>query len=157
MKKTMLTLAIAISSFASFATGSFSARFVANEGEEKVNQKVLEAFKSEFGSAKNVEWVAGSDYYRAAFVYYEKHVFAYYSSEGNMLGLTRYISPVDLPISLQIGLKKFASGFWISDLFEVAKNETTTYYITLENADEKVVFKSSNSSCWEEFKSVKKV
>lgn len=146
MKKMMLALAIAISSFASFAAG-----------EEKVNQKVLDAFKNEFGTAKNVEWVTGSNYYRAAFVYNEKHVFAYYSTEGDLLGLTRYISPDDLPINLQISLKKNATGYWISDLFEVAKNESTAYYITLENADEKVIFKSTNGSSWEEFKTVKKV
>ncbi len=142
----MLTLAFAISSLALFAAG-----------EEKVNQKVLDAFKSEFGAAKNVEWVAGSNYYKAAFVYNEKHVFAYYSTEGDLLGLTRYISPADLPMNLQLSLKKDAANYWISDLFEVAKNETTTYYITLENADEKVIFKSSNGSSWEEFKTVKKV
>lgn len=146
MKKMMLTLAFAISSLALFAAG-----------EEKVNQKVLDAFKNEFGTAKNVEWVAGSNYYKAAFVYNEKHVFAYYSTEGDLLGITRYISPADLPMNLQLSLKKDAANYWISDLFEVAKNDTTTYYITLENADEKVIFKSSNGSSWEEFKTVKKV
>ncbi len=146
MKKMMLTLAFAISSLALFAAG-----------EEKVNQKVLDAFKNEFGTAKNVEWVAGSNYYKAAFVYNEKHVFAYYSTEGDLLGITRYISPADLPMNLQLSLKKDAANYWISDLLEVAKNETTTYYITLENADEKAIFKSSNGSSWEEFKTVKKV
>ncbi|MBI5858945.1 MAG: hypothetical protein HZB42_15035 [Sphingobacteriales bacterium] len=146
MKKMMLTLAIAISSLASFAAG-----------EDKVNQKVLDAFKNEFAVAKNVEWVAGSNYYRAAFVYNDKHVFAYYSTEGDLLGLTRYISVSDLPMNLQISLKKDAGSYWISDLFEVAKNESTTYYITLENADEKIIFRSSNGSSWEEFKTVKKV
>jgi hypothetical protein len=146
MKKMMLTLAIAISILASFAAN-----------EEKINQKVLDAFNNEFAAAKNVEWVTGSNYYRASFVYNEKHVFAYYSTEGDLLGLTRYISPADLPMNLQIGLKKDASGYWVSDLFEVAKNEITAYYITLENADEKVIFKSSDSSSWEEFKTVKKV
>ena len=149
----MLTLAIAISGFAASAAG----KSISAEGEENVNQKVLNAFKKEFGSGKSVEWIAGSNYYRAAFVYNEKHVFAYYSTEGDLLGLTRYISPADLPMILQIGLKKNASGYWVSDLFEVAKNETTTYYITLENADEKVIFKSSVGNSWEEFKTVKKV
>jgi hypothetical protein len=146
MKKMMLTLAITISSLATFAAG-----------EEKVNQKVLDAFKNDFAVAKNVEWISGDNYYRAAFVYNDQHVFAYYSTEGDLLGLTRYISLIDLPMNLQISLKKELGNYWITDLFEVAKNGTTTYYITLENADEKNMYKSSNACCWEEFKTIKKI
>lgn len=145
MKKIMLTLAIAFSSMAAFA------------GEEIVSKKVLNAFKNEFVAARDVEWTVGSNYYRAAFVYNEKHVFAYYSTEGDLLGMTRYISPTDLPMNLQLNLKKNGNGYWISDLFEVAKNGVTSYYITLENADKKLVLASTNGSSWEEFKSVNKV
>jgi CRISPR/Cas system-associated exonuclease Cas4 (RecB family) len=144
MKKMILTLAIAISSFAAFA------------GEENVTKKVLDAFKTEFKTVKDVEWTAGSDYYKASFMYNEKHVFAYYNMDGDLLGLTRYISPVDLPLNLQIGLKNNSNDYWISDLFEVAKNETTSYYITLENADTKTVLKSTGGSDWQVFKTVKK-
>ncbi len=145
MKKMMLTLAIAFSSIAVFA------------GEEAVSKKVLNAFKNEFAAVKDVEWTAGTNYYRAAFVYNEKHVFAYYNTEGELLGMTRYISPVDLPLNLQMSLKKKSNGYWISDLFEVAKNDTTSYYITIENADSKMVLVSADGSNWEEFKLVKKI
>ena len=144
MKKMILTLAIAVSSLVAFA------------GEVNVNEKVLDAFKTEFAAVKEVEWAAGSDYYKASFKYNEKYVFAYFSTDGDLIGLTRYISPVDLPLNLQIGLKKNSNGYWISDLFEVAKNETTSYYITLENADTKTVLKSTGGSDWKVFKTVKK-
>lgn len=144
MKKMILTLAIAISSLAAFAA------------EENVSKKVLDAFKTEFKTVKDVEWTAGSDYYKASFTYNEKHVFAYYNMDGDLLGLTRYISPVDLPLNLQISLKNKSNDYWISDLFEVAKNGTTSYYITLENADSKMVLRSAGGSDWEEFKTVKK-
>lgn len=156
MKKMILTLAIAFSSFATFAGSTFS-KPMATEGEENVSKKVLDAFKTEFTTAKEVEWTAGKDYYKAAFMYNEKHIFAYYSLDGDLLGLTRYISPVDLPMSLQISLKKNSNDYWISDLFEVAKNGTTSYYITLENADSEMVLKSTGGSDWEVFKSIKKV
>lgn len=144
MKKMILTLAIAISSFAAFA------------GEENVSKKVLDAFKTEFKTVTDVEWTAGSDYYKASFVYNEKHVFAYYSTDGELLGLTRYISPVDLPLNLLISLKKNSDGYWVSDLFEVAKNGTTSYYLTLDNAETKLVLKSTGGSDWEVMKTVKK-
>ena len=144
MKKMILTLAIAISSFAAFA------------GEENVSKKVLDAFKTEFNAVKDVEWTTGSDYYKASFTYNDKHLFAYYNMDGELLGLTRYISPLDLPLNQQIGLKNKSNGYWISDLFEVAKNGTTSYYVTLENAYSKMVLRSTGGSNWEEFKTVKK-
>ena len=49
MKKMIVTLAIAISTLSAFAN------------DENVNQKVLDAFKTEFTTAKDVEWSAGSN------------------------------------------------------------------------------------------------
>jgi hypothetical protein len=144
MKKMILTLAIVAGSLGAFA------------GEKDVNPKVLNAFKTEFNTAKEVEWSIGSNYYRATFVYNDKHVFAFYNENGELLGLTRYLSPLDLPISLQANLKKSYSAYWISDLFEVAKNDGTAYYLTLENADTKIVLKSTDSSNWNMYNKVKK-
>jgi CRISPR/Cas system-associated exonuclease Cas4 (RecB family) len=144
MKKMILTMVIAISSLA------VSAR------EAEVNKKVLDAFKTEFTTARDVEWTVGKDFYKAAFIFNDKHVFAYYNIDGDLLGLTRYISPVDMPLNLQISLKEKSNGYWISDLFEMAKNGTTSYYLTIENAETKTVLKSTSGSDWEEFKTVKK-
>ncbi len=144
MKKMILTLAIIAGSLGAFA------------GEKDVNPKVLNAFKTEFNTAREVEWTIASNYYRATFVYNEKHVFAFYNENGELLGLTRYLSPLDLPISLQANLKKSYAAYWISDLFEVAKNDGTAYYLTLENADTKIVLKSTDSSNWNMYTKVKK-
>ena len=145
MKKIIMTLAIALSSIAAFA------------GEENVDRKVLNAFKTDFSTANQVEWASGNNYYRASFIYNNKHVFAYYDTEGELLGLTRYISSMDLPLNLQTGLKKDYAEYWISDLFEVAKTDGTTYYITLETADTKMVLKSTGSSAWDVYKTIRKV
>ena len=139
MKKIILTLAIALSTMYSFA------------GEVKVSSKVLNAFNSEFNSAKEVAWTATNSYYKAAFLFNDQHVFAFYSTEGELLGLTRYISSLDLPIRLQAGLKKDYSNYWISDLFEVSNSEGTGYYITLQNADSKIVLKSTGGESWKTY------
>lgn len=89
-----VTIAIAISTLSAFA------------GDVNVNQKVLDAFKTEFATAKEVEWSVGSNYYKATFVYNDKYVFAYYNEIGDLLAITRYLSPVDLPLALQSNLKK---------------------------------------------------
>jgi CRISPR/Cas system-associated exonuclease Cas4 (RecB family) len=155
MKKMILTMAIAISSLTGFADTTISKPVAAN-GVENVSEKVLDAFKTEFNTVNDVEWTIGSDYYKASFVYNEKHVFAFYNMDGELLGLTRYISPIDLPLNLQVSLKKNNDSYWISDLFEVAKNGMTSYYITIENADTKTVLKSTGGNDWEKFKTVKK-
>ena len=139
MKKIILTLAVALSTMCSFA------------GEVKVSSRVLDAFNSEFASAKEVTWTATNSYYKATFLFNDQHVFAFYSTEGELMGSTRYISSLDLPIGLQAGLKKGYSNYWISDLFEVSNSEGTGYYITLENADSKVVLKSTGGESWKTF------
>lgn len=140
----MITLAITFSTICAFA------------GEEKVAPKVLDAFNTEFSTAKEVEWTVANDYYMATFTYNDGHVFAYYNTDGHLLGLTRYISVNALSMNLQSSLKKNYSDFWVSDLFEVAKNGGTDYYITLENADKKIVLLSHGGKDWEVFKKVRK-
>jgi hypothetical protein len=140
MKKLIMTLAIAISSFAAFA------------GEENVNTNVLESFSKDFTGATEVKWTPGNEFYKATFVYNGQSVMAYYTTDGELLGLTRYLSSLDLPFNLQTNLKKEYTDYWISDLFEVSNNDGTNYYITLEKADAKVVLQSANGSKWSVYK-----
>lgn len=142
MKKMFVTIAIAISTLSAFA------------GDVNVNQKVLDAFKTEFATAKEVEWSVGSNY-KATFVYNDKYVFAYYNEIGDLLAITRYLSPVDLPLALQSNLKKNYEGYWVSDLFEAAKNDATNYYITWKMPIQKIVLKSAGNT-WSVHSKVKK-
>ena len=145
MKKILLSLAIAVSSLTSFT----------NRPTE-VNPEVLNAFQNEFALAKNVEWVASQYYYKAGFEINNKYLFAYYNQSGKLLAITRHIVADELPIKLQLSLKKKYAGFWISDLFEVAKNDSSSYFITLEDADCKLVLQSSDGK-WEVYSKSKKV
>jgi hypothetical protein len=146
MKKMIMTLAIMIGVLGSaFAT------------DDKVSAKALEAFQTEFSAAKDVTWSVGSNYYKAEFVFNNQHVNAFYSPEGELLGLTRYITLLDLPLNLQATVKKSYSDFWISDLFEVTKSDSTGYYITLENADTTIIMKATADDNWTVYKKAKKV
>jgi len=144
MKKLVLTLAIAITTLSAFA------------GEAGVDQKVLNAFSKDFKTAKEVEWTIGTNYYRADFTYNEKHVFAYYDKSGELVALTRYVSPNDLPLALQSNLKKSFSDYWISDLFEVSNTDGTSYYVTVENAETKLVLKAGDGKSWDQYSKSKK-
>ena len=143
MKTIIVTLAMMITTGTAFA------------GEEKVNEKVLIAFQNEFNTAREARWTTGDNYFMVEFLYNEQRVFAYYNNDGELLGLSRYMSTLELPVMLQSKLKANYSGYWVSDLFEVAKNDNTSYYITLENADTKMVLKSEGSE-WKVYKKEKK-
>lgn len=144
MKKIIITLAVALSTLSSFA------------GEVNVSSTVLKAFNSEFTSAKEVKWTAGNDYYKASFIFNDQYVFAFYSPEGELLGISRYISSLSLPIKLQASLKKSYDNYWISDLFEVSNNEGTGYYITMESAGTKIVLRSTDGSDWKVYQKIAK-
>lgn len=145
MKKMIMILAVALSTLSAFAS------------DEKVNQKVLDAFKQEFATATAVTWTTATDYYKAEFTFNGQSVSAFYNYDGELMGLTRYITSLDLPMSLQAALKKSYSEFWISDLFEVTKSDSTGYYITLENADTTIVLKATADSDWNVYKKSKKI
>ena len=145
MKKIILLLAITISTLSAFA-----------RDEEKVNAKVLNAFQTEFTSAKEVNWTAGDNYYKAVFTFNDQQVQAFYSLEGELLGIARYITLLDLPMNLQTSLKKSYTDYWVSDLFEVTKSDSTGYYITLENADSVIILKATAMDNWSVYKKAKK-
>jgi len=145
MKKVLMTLAIAISSLIAFA------------GEDNVSKDVLSAFNKEFNGAKEVRWTTGSDFYKAIFVLNDQYITAFYKKEGEFLGMTRNISSLNLPLKLQAKIRSDYAEFWISDLFELSDNDGTHYYITVENADSKVLLKSSDNTEWNIFKKMSKV
>lgn len=133
MKKLILTLAIVAGTFSAFA------------GEVDVTKKILNAFQKEFSTAKDVTWTNAKDHFRACFLYNDRYVFAFYSLEGELLAMSRYISPDALPLTLATSLKKNYSDYWITDLFEVSRNDGTQYVITLEDADTRLILKAGNS------------
>lgn len=145
MKKMMLGLAMMVMVITSaFAT-------------ENVNTKVLNAFRTDFIGAEDVTWTTGAGYHKAAFTLSGQRIFAYYSFSGGLMGVARYITTLQLPLNLISELKNSYSEFWVSDLFEVNNDDGTHYYITLEDADNTIILKSSNGFDWMEYSKKKKV
>jgi len=121
-----------------------------------VNPKVIEAFKKEFVNVQEVRWTEGPDYSIAQFLYNGQSVRAYYSNSGESLGLFRYVSLLNLPVNLQLSLRKRYSKFWITDLYELSKGGAANYFITIEDADESIMLKASSDVDWVQFKSAEK-
>lgn len=122
----------------------------------EVNPAVLQSFESTFKGAKEVDWSVSSTYLKAQFALDGQYINAYYNTEGTLIALTRNITASQLPVMLQTGLKKEGANYWITDLFEVSNEEGTSYYVTLENADNKVVLKATDSRVWNTYSKSRK-
>ena len=146
MKKTIFALA--------FSLILGSASFANND--ESNNERASQSFKKEFAQAKDVSWQKSGDMFRATFTLNERVLFAYYNQSGDLMAITRNITTDQLPIALQTSLRKNYTEYWVSDLFEMVSGGQTSYYITVENADHKVVLRSEDFGSWSTYRKEKK-
>jgi hypothetical protein len=147
MKKQILILALVLVGItgSSFATGT-----------PDVNKYAERSFNQQFAGAHDAKWEDCKTFVKVSFEMENQSLFAYYSNNGELLGVSRYISTTQLPVQLLITLKKQYSGYWISDLFEVHVNDDTSYYVTVENGSQKKVLKSYDSVGWGLFRTIAK-
>src|SRR5687767_12731191 len=146
----MKSLIIAFTLLATvMTTSSFAA-------DPKVTPSVLRSFSKTFTTATQVDWSVTNNMYKAQFNLNGQVVTAFYHSDGTMIAVTRNMTSVQLPVTLQVDLKKDYQDFWIADLFEVSDENGTDYYVTLESADEKVILKSVSNTSWSKFKKLSK-
>ena len=117
----------------------------ASANDETISLPILQSFQNSFTAAKEVRWVTARDFIRADFEFNGQYLTAFYSLEGKLVGVTKNISSTQLPVVLQTTLKKEYSHYWISDLFELSNDNGVSYYVTLENADGKVILQSGVS------------
>lgn len=123
---------------------------------EDVNYKVEAAFKQEFAQAKDVSWQKTDNYYKAIFTINNELVNAYFTPEGEMLGIIHNILSTQLPINLQTSLRKNYDGYWITELFEFARQDSNGYFVTLENADRTITLQSTDGANWSTYSKAKK-
>jgi hypothetical protein len=147
MKKRILLLSIVLVSFTAF---SFAADAPA------ISKNAISSFNKQFSNARDIKWEHRANFEKAQFTVNDMVLFAYFNNNGELLALTRFISPNRLPLELLTSLKKDHSGSWISDLFEIHTEAGTAYYATLENADQITILKSEGTSGWQIFQKEKK-
>ncbi len=146
MKKIMTTLVLA-------ALLIVNSAFANNK--ETINEKVQSAFKQEFSRATEINWSRSDNFYKVEFTLNNNVMTAYYNENAELMGVIKNLLSTELPINLQLSLKKDYGSYWISDLFEFARNEESGYFITIENSDTKLVLQSEGSD-WKIFKKIRK-
>lgn len=124
--------------------------------EVKVSAAVLASFNGSFKNASEVKWEIKENFSKAEFSLSGQYVTAYYDATAELIAVTRNISSFQLPITLQTKLKASYETHWISDLFELSDDNGISYYVTVENGDEKVTLKSSGANEWTVYKKQRK-
>ena len=148
----MKLLLIALTTIASF----FVTNVKASDDNTNVSTVVLKSFERSFKQASNINWTISENLYKADFSLNNQQIAAYFDAEGELIAVTRNILSQQLPIMLQANLKTDYKEFWISELFEVANEGGTTYYVTLEDSNNKIVLKSASNSDWTNYKKIRK-
>jgi hypothetical protein len=148
MKKKILSLAVIL-------TLGLTSAF-ANTNDD-INQRAIASFKKDFVTARNVSWQQEKTYTKATFTLNDQVMFAYYSNENTeLLAVVRNLLSEQLPINLFISLQKEYKTYWITDIFEAATQDHTSYYVTLENSEETIVLSANGSNEWTIYNKTKK-
>jgi len=146
MKKIITILALVLTVSTSFAFA----------GHEAVSSQALNTFNSSFVGATDATWTITKDFYQVTFTIDGERMFAYYNKAGDFIAVAENISSVELPNAMKKSLKKLMSNYWISDLFQVTHDDQTSWYVTLESADQKIVLKS-NGGKWKVYQTIEKI
>jgi hypothetical protein len=118
-------------------------------GEIGIDKRVQKAFEREFAGALNVKWSTFENYIKVDFSLNDVPLIACYNPQGEKLAVIRNIQFSLLPLVLQFNKEKHYKDYWISQLFEMANEEGTHYFLTLENADETIRLVSHETNDWE--------
>jgi len=148
MKKRILLLSIVLVSFTAF---SFAA-----DVPVTISKNVMISFNKQFSNARDIKWESRANFVKAQFTVDDMVLFAYFNYNGELIAITRFISPSQLPLVLLTSLKKMSPGYWTSDLFEIRTESGTAYYATIENTDQILVLKSEGTDGWQTFQKEKK-
>ena len=144
--KPLFILLTALSSFFAQASGT----------PKEITPAALKSFEQTFAQAREVSWTSIDDMYKVTFQVAGQYASAYYSAGGNLMVVTRNISSLQLPVVLLASIKKDHSHQWISELVEVSDDNGTYYYVTLEDAGQKLILKSDGAARWNKYQKYEK-
>ena len=130
--------------------------FAGTKNDDGVNQLAVQSFKKDFNGASNIIWEQRDTYTKATFSLHGQVLYAYYNTNGDLQAVVRNITSDQLPINLLSSIRKDYGNCWISDLFEIVSDDQTSYYVTLEDSDKKIVLKSQGTEFWSEYKKERK-
>ena len=104
----------------------------------------IKSFEAKYGKQINANWSCTAQGCQAQFEFKGQYVTAFYSHSGKLRWYQRHILSTQMPVALQMNLKKYMGIYWISDVKEQS-GKSTLYSVTLENASVKMVLTNSGN------------
>lgn len=126
--------------------GSMTAK--SNPGNDDNLLHMQQSFSEQFANAREVKWSHTKEVIKADFEMNGQHATAFYTHEGGFIGVTRNLLSTNLPMELQADFRKHYAGFWISELFELSNDQGVVYFLTVENAEKKLILQSPAGFGW---------
>ena len=116
--------------------------------EQPVPTKIVNKLNTDFKVEGDVKWKSTEDWFKASFVSNNQIVDAFYSPQGKFIGVSRLISPSQLPMMLNREVEQKGKTATISNLFEMYTDRGTEYFITYKNGDKEENYKGTSFG-WE--------
>ncbi len=154
MKKSITGVALLV--LLTLSTAFAGPRNGNENSKDGVSKRVESSFRKEFANAEQTTWSRINKFYKAQFTLHGQVLFAVLNEDGEIISVYRNILSQQLPIRLMNHLKENYSGYWITELFELAQDNQTFYYVTLEDANTRLTLKAENSNDWFEYMKLKK-
>lgn len=111
-------------------------------GPASISSKVNEHFTASFSKAKNVSWNSSERFDKVSFMLNNEKVFAFYDTDGELIGTSRTMAFDKLPKSAleNITSKYLYPEYQLKDCIEftTAFNEKN-YYVSMDRKNETVV------------------
>ena len=121
----------------------------ANPRATAVPEAVAAAFHCNFSQVTEVQWQSWGNYYEAVFRQNGHTLYVFFSENAELMGTAKNVLSDKLAFALQTDLKNKYSDFWISDLTKYTFIDKTGFLVTVENADEKIVLKATDTHHWQ--------
>ncbi len=114
-----------------------------------IDGNIKTSFHKDFKNGQLISAEAHKTFTKVTFSMNRSIFFAFYAENGELLAVTRNILSSQLPINLMMSLKNEYKSFWITELFELNGDGQNCYYVSLENADRKMILRSTSDNTWE--------
>lgn len=96
-------------------------------------EKVVSTLYKDFTNVNNINWKETANFYKVSFTSDNKPLEAFYSFDGELIGLSRNLSIDQLPMNLIKEAKEKGANSQVAELFELQTDRGTEYFITFKN------------------------
>ena len=133
MKKLMIaTLLVAV-----IGTSAFAADI------EKISYKVTSSFEARFTGAKNVHWSLQATFVKATFDLNDETIEAFYTIDGEQIGISRKVDLKKLPLNAISRIKKDYASYTAKEVIEFDRDGDRSFYVSLVDGDKTQILEVS--------------